>query len=54
MTLCIVGIWRIFHDRLPIGFYTGHSVFGPAKFESCVPSEKKIKGTSVSPTLNVD
>ena len=54
MTVCVEGIWRIFEDGLPIVIYTGHSqFFSPAKFERCVPSDMKIKGTSVSPSLNV-
>ena len=54
MTLCIEGIWWIFEDRLPNVIYTGHSILLPAKFERCVPSDMKIKGTSVSPPLSVD
>jgi len=54
MTLCIGGVWRIFQDRLPIVIYSGHSVLSPAKSERCVPSDMKIKGTNVSPTLRVD
>jgi len=53
MTLCLEGVWRIHEDRLPIDIYTGHSLFAPAKFERCVPSDMKIKGTRVSPTLSV-
>jgi hypothetical protein len=53
MTVCAKGIWRIFEDRLPIVIYTGHSFLSPAKFERCVPSDMKIKGTSVSPSLSV-
>jgi len=53
MTLCVQGIWRIFDDRLRFVIYTGHSFLSPAKFERCVPSDMKIKGTSVSPTLSV-
>jgi len=52
-TVCAEGIWRIFEDRLPIVIYTGHSVLSPAKFERCVPSDMKIKGTSVSRSLSV-
>jgi hypothetical protein len=54
MTLCVEGIWRSFEDRLPIVIYTGHSVLSPAKFERCVLSDMKMKGTSVSPNLSVD
>jgi hypothetical protein len=54
MTLCVEGVWRIFEDRLPIAIYTGHSFLSPAKFKRCVPSDLKIKGTSISPTLSVD
>jgi len=54
MTLCIEGIWRIVEDRLPIVIYKGHSCLWPAIFERCVPSDIKIKGTSVSPSLSVD
>ena len=53
MTLCVEGVWRIFDDRLPIVIYTGYSFLSPAKFERCVPSDMKIKGTSVSPSLSV-
>jgi len=52
--LCIEGIWWIFEDRLPIVIYTGHCFLSPAKFERCVPTDIKVKGTSVSPTLSVD
>jgi len=51
--VCAEGIWQIFEDRLPIVIYTGHSFLSPAKFERCVPSDIKIKGTSVSPSLSV-
>jgi len=51
--VCIEGIWRIFENRLPIVIYTGHSFLSPAKFERCVSSDMKIKGTSVSPSLSV-
>jgi len=54
MTLCVEGIWRIFEDRLPIVIYIGHSVLSPAIFERCVPSDMKIKRTSVSPALSID
>jgi hypothetical protein len=54
MTLCGEGIRRSFEDSFPILIYTGHSFLLPAKFERCVPSDMKIKGTSVSPTLSVD
>jgi len=54
MMLCIEGIWRSFEDRLPIVIYTSYSFMSPAKFERCIPSDMKIKGTSVSPTLSVD
>ena len=54
MTLCVDGIWRIFGNSLPIVIYTHYSFMSPAKFERCVPSDIKIKGTSVSPTLSVD
>ena len=54
MMLCIEGIWRSFEDGLPIVVYTGNSFLSPAKFERCVPTDMKIKGTSVSPTLSVD
>jgi len=53
-TLCIEGIWRIFQDRLPIVKYTAYCFLSPAKFERCVSSDMKIKGTSVSRTLSVD
>jgi len=53
-TLCVQGVWRIFDDRLPIVLYTGHSFLSPAKFERCVLSDMKIKGSSVTPTLSVD
>jgi hypothetical protein len=53
MTVCTEGIWRIFEDRLLIVIYTGHSFLSPAKFERCVLSDMKIKGTSVSPSLSV-
>ena len=53
-TLCVVGVGRIFDDRLPIVIYPGHSVMAPAQFERCVPSNMNIEGTSVSPTLSVD
>jgi hypothetical protein len=52
-TVCAEGIWQIFQHRLPVVIYTGHSVFSPANFERCVPSDKKIMGTSVSPSLSV-
>jgi len=52
--LCIEGLWQIFEDILQIIIYTGHCFLSPAKFEGCVPSDMKIKGTSVSPTLSVD
>ena len=54
MMLCIEGIWRSFEDGLPIVVYTGNWFLSPAKFERCVPTDMKIKGTSVSPTLSVD
>ena len=54
MMQCVEGIWRSLEDRLPIAIYTGHSFLLPAKFERCVPSDMKIKGTSVSLTLSVD
>jgi len=47
------GIWRIFKYRLPIVIYTGHSFLLPAKFERCVPSNMKIKGSTVSPSQSV-
>jgi hypothetical protein len=53
MMLCVEGIWRIFEDRLPIVIYTGHSFLSPATLERCVPSDMKIKGTSISLTLSV-
>jgi hypothetical protein len=53
-TLCVEGVWRIFKDRLPVVIYTGHYVFPESKFERCVLSDMKIKGTSVSPTLSID
>jgi len=52
-TLCIEGIWQIFEDRLPIVICTSHSFLSSEKFKRCVPSDIKIKGTSVSPTLSV-
>jgi len=54
MMLWVQGIWRIFEDRLPIFMYTGHSCLSPAKFERCVPSDMKMKGTTVSPTVSID
>jgi len=53
MMLCVKGVWRIFDDRLSIVIYAGHSFLSPAKFEKCVPSDMKMKGTRVSPTLSV-
>jgi hypothetical protein len=53
-TLCIDGIWQIFTDRFPIVIYTGHPVLLPGKFERCVLSDIRIKGTRSSPTLSVD
>ena len=53
LTLCIEGIWLIFEDRLPIVIYTRHFVLLAAKFERCVLSDMKIKGTGVSPTLSI-
>ena len=44
----------MFDDRLPNVIYTGHSFLSPAEFESCVPLDMKINGTSVFPTLSVD
>ena len=53
-TLCVQGVLRSFEDRLPIVIYTGHSFLSRAKFETCVLSDMKIKGTSESPTMSVD
>jgi len=53
MTVCAEGIWQIFEERLPIVIYTSHSFLSPAKFERCVQSDMKIKGTSVSHSLSV-
>jgi hypothetical protein len=53
-TPCIEGIWRSFEDRLPIVIYIGHCVWWPEHFESCIPLDMNIKGTSVSPTLSID
>jgi hypothetical protein len=53
MTVCCEGIWRIFEERSPIFIYTAHSFVLPAKFERCVPSDMKMKGTSVSTSLSV-
>jgi len=54
MTLFVDGIWRKYEDRLIIVIYTGHSFLLPAKFEQCIPSDMKINGPSLSPTLGVD
>jgi len=54
MMLCVEGIWRIFEDRLPIVVYTAHLLLLPGESERCVPSEMKIEGPSVSPTLSID
>jgi hypothetical protein len=54
MTLCIEGIWQSFEDVLRIVIDTGYSFLLPAKFERCVLSDMKIKGTSVSRTLSID
>jgi len=51
--MCAQGIWRIFEDRLQIVICTGHCFLSPANFERCVPSDMKIKGTGVSPSLSV-
>jgi hypothetical protein len=53
MIVCTEGIWQIFKDRLPIVIYTGHNFLSPAKLERCFPSDMKIKGTSVSPSLSI-
>jgi len=53
MTVCAERIWRIFEHRLPILIYTGHCFLLPAKFEKSVPSDMKIKGTGVSPSLSI-
>jgi len=49
----VEGVWRISEDRLAIVIYTVHPVCSPAKLKRCVPSDLKIKGTSVSPTQSV-
>jgi len=51
--VCAEGIWRIFEDRLRIVIYTGHHVVSPGRFERCIPSDMKIKGTCVSPSLSI-
>jgi hypothetical protein len=53
MMLWVEGVWHIFPEGLPIAIYRGHSFLLPAKFEKCVPSDMKIMGTRVSPTLRV-
>ena len=53
-TLCVEGNWRRFEDRLAIVIYTGHSFLSLEKFERYVPSDMKIKGTNVTPTLTID
>jgi hypothetical protein len=40
-------------DQLPIVIYTGHSVLSPATLQRGVPSDMKIKGTSVYSSLSV-
>jgi hypothetical protein len=50
--LSVEGIWRIFNTRLLFVIYRDHSILSPAKFERCVLSDIKIKGTSESPTVN--
>ena len=40
--------------NVPIIIYTGHFFLSRAKFEKCVLSDMKIKGTCASPTLSVD
>jgi hypothetical protein len=54
MIMCIEGFLWIFEDGLPTVLYTGYSCLSPAKFGSCVPSDKNIMGTTVSPTLRVE
>ena len=51
MMLCVEGIWQIFDHRLPIVLYPAHYFLLAAKFERCIPSDIRIIGTSVSPTL---
>jgi len=53
MTVCIEGILLIFEDRLPIVINTGRSLLSTAKFKRCVPSDMKIKGTSVSASPSI-
>jgi len=50
---CVEDIWWIFHDRLTIALYEGHSCLGPGQFDRCVPWNIMINRTSVSPTLSV-
>ena len=52
MMVCVEGIWGMIEDTFSIVIYTGHSVLSPAKFERCVPSDIKIKGSNVSPSLS--
>jgi len=53
-TVCVEGILQLFDDRLPIIIYTGHSFLSPAEFDTCVPSDMKMDGTSVFPTLSIE
>jgi hypothetical protein len=53
MTQWVEGTWWIFEDRLPIVIYIGHSLLSPAKFERCIPSDMKLKETSISHTRSV-
>jgi hypothetical protein len=53
-TLCFEGIWQIFKDKLQIAIYIGHCSLLGAKFERCVPSDMKIKWTTISPTLSIN
>jgi len=53
MKLCVEGICGIFEDRLPIAIYIHDTFISAAKLERCVPSDLKIKGTSISPTLRI-
>ena len=54
MTQCVEAMWWMIKDRLQIVIYTGHCFLLLAHCERCVPSDMRIKGTSISPTLIFD